>query len=661
MGGAVTSASAARLRVWLFVAVCVAAAGTWIVLAQLVTLPSHYSGGWLVIFSVVPAAAVTALLLARRPGHVVGRLLTVYVLANLLQIAAGAAETAWRPDNPVAADVAGVLSAVAWFGTIPLLAVLVTVFPDLPNGGIRLWAVRAQLAVIAYGAVVAAISWPDSESVLNVTARPLFALVLLAGVVAAVGIFRRWRRASGEEREQLDTFAWAAILTAGMYAVTLPLLLLDIRPPGVETVMFGLVTGGMPAAVAFAVVRRRLYGIDVVVNRVLLWASVSIVLVVLYLGVASAVTRITGGLLGTLLPALVVAGALAPLRGLLQRAVDRVMYGDRQEPHRALRNLGGRLAGSVAADDVPGLIVEAVREAVRSPFVRLELEADGSGFETAAQRGQSTGAPPASVDLWAGNELVGRLLVEPRPGESTLPDRELALLSDLGRQASVAVVAARATTEVLRSRDRLVRAREAERDRLRRDLHDGLSPSLAGIAMMVDACRVQLSSDQAEVAAMLERIAGETQASSEAVRRLLADLRPAALDEIGLVASLNERAEHLSSVSGVSISVEVDAALPVLPPAVELAAYRIAVEAMANAVRHSEARACTVELSADDGLRVVVTDDGVGISPSARENGGLASIRERSLDVGGQALVELAPQGGTRVVARLPLIGPAGR
>lgn len=659
MGGGKISAHAARLRAWLFVAVCLAAAGTWIALSQLVTLPSHYQSGWLVIGSLLPAAAVTALLLARLPRHVMTRVMTIYVLANLTTIAAGAAAIGLRGSSPGAADFASILSEIAWFGTLPILAVLVTAFPDLPQSGIRLWGFRVQVAVIAYGAVAAAVSWPDSESFLNVTARPLFVLVMVIGMAAAVSVFIRIRRSTGEERQQLDFFAWAAALTTGWYVMSLPFVVAGVRLPGLETAMFGVITGGVPSALAFAVVRRRLYGIDVVVNRVLLWATVSIALVALYLGVATLIAQVTSGLLGDLVPVLVIAGALAPLRDVLQRAVDRVMYGDRQEPHRALRNLGGRLAGSVAADEVAGLIVEAVREAVRSPFVRLELESEEVGFETAAQRGQSTGGRPAVVDLRAGNELVGRLLVEPRPGELTLPDRELELLKDLARQASVAVVAARATTEVLRSRDRLVRGREAERDRLRRDLHDGLSPSLAGIAMMVAACRAKLPTDHSEIAAMLERIADETQASGEAVRRLLADLRPATLDEVGLVASLNERAEQLSSASGIDITVRVDAPLPDLSPAVELAAYRIAVEGMANAVRHAAARVCTVELASDGGLSVVVIDDGIGIPPGAQEHGGLASIRERSRDVGGRAVVERGPDGGTRVVARLPLNQPA--
>jgi two-component system, NarL family, sensor kinase len=333
----------------------------------------------------------------------------------------------------------------------------------------------------------------------------------------------------------------------------------------------------------------------------------------------------------------------------VQGWVDRLLYGDRDAPLRALRQLGAQLE-AVAPDDVPQRIVDTVQQATRSPWVRLDLPG-GVAAEVGASRGV---AESEVVILSHAGTSLGRLLVQPRPGERRLPSRERMLLEDLGRQAGVALYAARATTELLASREHLVRAREAERARLRRDLHDGLSPALAGISLAAHAAAPAVRADPDLAEQLLDQMANEAQSSGESVQRLLADLRPLQLEELGLVAAIEEHAAHLACSTAVRVTSD---AMPVLPAAVEVAAYRIAVEAITNAARHADARTIAVHLSGGRELEVKIEDDGSGIAAHQRPGVGMASMRERAEGVGGVLRVAPRPGGGTVVTASLPVNG----
>jgi len=207
-----------------------------------------------------------------------------------------------------------------------------------------------------------------------------------------------------------------------------------------------------------------------------------------------------------------------------------------------------------------------------------------------------------------------------------------------------------------RSRGRIVAAREEERRRLRRDLHDGLGPTLAAVGLKVDLARERAASEPAAVGPLLDEIRGDIRNVISDVRRLARELRPPTLDSLGLAGAIRQQASALSRGSGPSIVVEADEPFPVLPAAVEVVAYRIAIEAMTNAVRHAQATMCRVRLLVDrDGLIVQVTDDGVGIDPTAPVGVGLHSIDERAAEVGGEVDLHPRPGGGTIVRARLPL------
>lgn len=359
------------------------------------------------------------------------------------------------------------------------------------------------------------------------------------------------------------------------------------------------------------------------------------------------------------------AGALValPLRDRLQRIVNHLMYGDRDDPYRAIARLGEQLETSIGSEDVLGAIVGTLALALRLPYAAIEL-ADASDESPAAVRGM----PPADTStllrlpVTYRGDVIGQLLLAPRsPGES-FGEADLRLLGDLARQAGPAVQAVRLTADLRRSRERLVTALEEERRRLQRDLHDGLGPTLAGALMKMEAARTRLRGSPEDTDRLLGELASDTRRTIEEVRRLTYDLRPPALDQFGLVGALRERAAEFSEAraDALQIGIEAPADLPPLAAAVEVAAYRIGLEALTNVARHSGARHSTLRLTIADGaLELEITDDGCGIDANGHAGVGHRSMRERAEELGGGLEIGRSNPAGTRVHARLPLRSPA--
>jgi signal transduction histidine kinase len=326
-----------------------------------------------------------------------------------------------------------------------------------------------------------------------------------------------------------------------------------------------------------------------------------------------------------------------------------------------LSRLGSRLEGTLAHDAVLPAVARTVQEALKLPYVAIELRRE-EGFETAAAAGDPVDRP-LEVPLVYGGEKVGRLILGPRTGDETFGPADRRLLEDLAHQIGVAAHTVRLTDEALRlstdlqrSRERLVTAREEERRRLRRDLHDGLGPQLAGLTMTAEAARDLVSDDPERAEELLNDLVERTQSAVSDVRHLVYALRPPALDALGLLGALRAHADHHND-GGVRVSVEAPKQLPPLPAAVEVAAYRIALEAINNAERHAAARTCIVRVALDEAaaaLRLEIVDDGRGIGEERGAGVGLSSMRERAAELGGWCTVEPLVSGGTRVRAHLP-------
>ncbi len=251
---------------------------------------------------------------------------------------------------------------------------------------------------------------------------------------------------------------------------------------------------------------------------------------------------------------------------------------------------------------------------------------------------------------------MGELLLGPRaPGEAFAPaDRRL--LEGLARQAGVAAHAVRLTADLQRSRERLVATREEERRRLRRDLHDGLGVQLAALNVQAGLLRSLISRDPATAEELVVELREELHGAIADIRRLVYDLRPPALDDLGLVAALRQLAERYGAEGGQPrVLVEAPEDVPPLPAAVEVAVYRIAQEAITNVVRHAHAKTCVVRLAVEEDVALEIVDDGVGIPEERSAGVGLYSMGERAPELGGSCVIEPVREGGTRVAVRLPL------
>jgi signal transduction histidine kinase len=394
------------------------------------------------------------------------------------------------------------------------------------------------------------------------------------------------------------------------------------------------------------------YEVDALLRRSLVYVTVTALLLGAYVGLLLVIGPLPGtsrGFAVSVVAAIPVALLFGPLRRRLQRAVNRLLYGEDDDPHAAVRELASSLGASLSPAAALPTVVETVTRTLRVPYAAILLEQDGV-LEPAAETGT---APAERLSLplaYAGARLGVLEIGLAEGGELSAADR--LLLGGLARQAGVAAHAVQIASDLQRSRERLVTAREEERRRLRRDLHDGLGPTLAAMVLQLQVADHLIATGSGSADAALSEVKGAARAAVGDIRRLVYELRPPALDELGLVGALERQAEAFAS-----LDVRVEAPAPVggLPAAVEVAAYRIAVEAMTNVARHSHAQHCRVSVELNGGLELEVSDDGRGIPAQFRANVGLDSMRERAEELGGTCTIERVPAGGTRVRARIPM------
>jgi len=434
----------------------------------------------------------------------------------------------------------------------------------------------------------------------------------------------RFHRGDEVQRRQL---LWLLAAVAVVVLAVVPWALVAGTP---ITVLFAIPL--IPVSITVAVLRHQLLDTRLVVARGLSYALLS--------GLVLAAYALLVVVLSGVVSALVVALVALPLRVRLQHSVDLLMYGERGDPLRVAGRVGRRLGTGL--DET----LHEVRTALRLPHVRVTV--DGTVIASSGSEVVRTRAVP----LDAGAELIVGL----RSGEASLAPADVRVLALLAGPLDIAVRATRLSQQLQVSRERIVTAREEERRRLRRELHDGLGPLLTGVALSADAAANLASRSPEEVPKLLVAVRSESRAAIAEVRRIVDDLRPAALDELGLVPALEVRAGQVSRRSdGAPLEAVVDAEpLPPLPAAIEVAAYRIATEAVTNVIRHSTASSVVVRLCCDDALRLEVLDN--GRSAGDWSGGvGIGAMRERAAELGGQCSVGPSPAGG-QVRVSLPLV-----
>ena len=328
------------------------------------------------------------------------------------------------------------------------------------------------------------------------------------------------------------------------------------------------------------------------------------------------------------------------------------MYGQRSNPYAALAGISQHLDQASSDTGALSAVAAAIADALRLPYVAITL----SGASAPAATVGVLEYESVELPLRHGGTEVGQLIVGLRRGERRLSSRDEILLADIARLAAAAAHEVILAADLRRSRERLIVTREEERRRLRRELHDGLGPALAGMALGVAAAGRAAQRGDPNAAGLLTNLQDDVEDLLSDVRRISRDLRPAALDELGLVNALRQRAEAITDASNGHPLVRVDAdGIPALPAAVDVAAYRIVSEALSNAVRHADAFLCTVRMRADGSLHVEVCDDGRGLPDEIPRGVGLDSMAERAAELGGSCVIESSAASGTTVRVELPL------
>ncbi len=484
------------------------------------------------------------------------------------------------------------------------------------------------------------LTWlPEPVSKLLGVTGLLLTVALLFGSVPAVRA--RLRKASGDARLQLLWLVWGATsVPLALLAAWIGYFGFDGSPLLVDPALV-LAGVALPLTIGIAILRYHLFDIQLVLSRTLTYGLLVVSVVALYALLLFGAERLLGErTVGGLLAVGIVAVAVHPAYAFLRGRIERWVYGYRADPATALRKLGADLA-SAAPLRILDTITASVADTLKVD--RVWLETNGA---------PAPDVPPAiRVPLVHRGERIGDLAVEMPPGR-TMSAADTRLLDDLARHAAVTVRAAQLAGELHASRSRIVTAREEERKRLRRDLHDGLGPSLAAILLKLQAARSR--TDDAERNALLAEIRDETKAAIREVRRVVDDLRPPAIDEVGLVGAIRQRAASLST-SALVFRVHGPDTLPSLPAAVEVAAFRIASEAMTNVARHSGAGRCSVELEVAGTLGLTVSDNGRGGTAPAGDGVGWTSMIDRAAELGGSCTIASRAEGGLVVRAVLPL------
>jgi signal transduction histidine kinase len=504
----------------------------------------------------------------------------------------------------------------------------------------------------------------------------LVAQIVVLGTILFAQIYRYLRVSTPVQRQQTK---WVVFGITALIIYFIALTIFGTLDPALTQAnslgvlfaeaSFFLAVIIVPLTIALSILRYRLWDIDLLINRTLVYGLLTVLVIgmyVLVVGYLGAAFRTNGSLVISLIATGLVAVLFQPLRGLLQRSINRLLYGLRDEPYVVLARLGQRLKTTLDPHAVLSTIVATVREALKLSYAAIEVQ-EGTAVALAA----SSGTPPAQetlrLPLAYQSEPVGTLIIAPRGRDDALTPADLRLLDDLAQQIGNAVHTVRLTSDLQaltrdlqRSREHLVTAREEERRRLRRDLHDGLGPMLSAIMLKVGLVRTLHRRDPETTDALLNQLEAEIESVIGDIRRVVYNLRPPALDELGLVGAIREYVARLGTEAQghdvvLTVTVEAPEHLPALPAAVEVAAYRIVQEAVTNVLRHAHAQSCRVRFLVEDALQIEVSDDGTGFEEVHQAGVGLTSMRERAEELGGTFTIRKTAPGGTQVTACLPL------
>jgi signal transduction histidine kinase len=504
-----------------------------------------------------------------------------------------------------------------------------------------------------HGPLRAVIDWAGDFATIAADAVGTFAVALL---------FLQWRNRRRRE-DPLPGWllaggvaAWLAIVPTSWSSIGDHVPAPDVIPPLLlmATVPL-LVVGAM-----IEIVRTQPSALDGVSRPFLEWVLLAAGVFVVYTGLVAGLGRLVGGS-GPTWFLVAATGAIAllaePARQRIRRLADGLVYGSRDEALSLVRQVVAHV-GSASDDDLLPALAASIGHEMRLDSVVIDVARAG-GWDRAATFGVPDPQRTRQIGLRYHDAVVGRLTA----GWSAAPSlrsRDMATLDELAVPLALAVSWVRLAADLRRSRLAAVSAREEERRRLRRDLHDGLGPALTGISLGLRTSIRQIERDgpAALVAplGLLGRLADEVDLTVGEVKRIVRDLRPTVLDQLGLVGAVGEFARSVDGA--VRLHVQLPDPATALPAAVEVAAYRIVTEAMTNVVRHAGAQTCWLTIAAGAAVEIDVIDDGIGYPTDAPAGIGLVAMRERAVELGGSIAITTRDPHGTHVHVHLPAALP---
>ncbi len=553
------------------------------------------------------------------------------------------------------------IQAIALIGNCAILAFFFT----FPNGRFTpRWTVAILVGWFLYQ--LPRYYFPNSPLNLLKHNVALYNLIFPLGIFSGIAtqIYRYRRVSNAVERQQTKWVIYGLTISLSGYII-LRTLGTTISDPLGKDLLISLALNItaisliliIPISITIAVIRFRLWDINPIINRTLVYGALSAGTIAFYIFAVGFVSNYFQHSRANFIVSFLATGVIAflfePLRERLQRGVNRLMYGERDAPATILARLSSRLESGVAPDSVLQTIVETLAQTLRLPYAAISLSDEEPRFI-------STRNPPPSrllhLPLTYQTEAVGELVLAPRAEDESFSPNDMNLVNIIAGQAGIAVHNLHLTNDLQRSREKLVTAQEEERRRLRRDLHDGVGPTLASLSQRIDTAADLVNTDPQASVKLLRDLKGQVRNTVAEIRRLVYALRPPVLDEFGLVSAIREHVAQYTGPNGLQATFDATDPMPLLPAAVEVAAYRIALEAFTNIVNHAQATACHIKVKAENNsLLLEITDNGKGMDEAARAGVGLSSMRERAAELGGEFSVENIPSGGVHIRARLPL------
>ncbi|MFY9614059.1 MAG: histidine kinase [Candidatus Dormiibacterota bacterium] len=696
-------ASAASWAAVVFV-VAGSAATLWLIYVLSPMLQGEALRGYAVVAFGLTNVIFGGLLLRRVPGNIVGWLLTAAAVdLTLTELATfyGAFALQVNQSFPAGALAAWLSTWTAFPAVGLMVTLLVLLFPDgrVPSPRWRILAIASAAYILVISVFGAISSFPSHGGAVRidevggiVKADTIggdltdligyaFLGLLILCAFSVVGLFRRRRRASATVRQQLKwfLFACAFILVFGFVPHFSSVVI--SFPADVTFVISAFFIASfllVPVAAGFAILKYRLYDIDVVISRTLVYGALAAFITAVYVGIVVGIGTLVGSggqpnLVLSIVATAIVAVAFQPVRERLQRVANRLVYGKRATPYEVLSQFSERVAETYAADDALPRMARVLAEGTGAERARVWLRA-GTLLRPAAAWPESHDADEEPVPLRGEDlpdllgeeavpvrhqgELLGALTVTKRQGESLTPI-EQKLLDDLAHQAGLVLKNVGLTAELLArledlraSRQRLVAAQDEERRRLERNLHDGAQQNLVALKVKLGLAEALSGKDPARAKELIGQLKGDTDEALETLRDLARGIYPALLADKGLTAALEAQARKAT------LPVDIDAdGVGRYQQDVEAAVYFCVLEALQNTQKYAQARKATVRLTAEGGdLRFEVADDGKGFDPeTAKRGAGLTNMADRLDALGGGIRLDSAVGGGARLSGHLPV------